>query len=372
MLKKILLSLPFFIASLGFSQNQKLSQNTQVSIFTCDRGSELYSTFGHTALRIQDPSNTLDVVYNYGCFDFRTENFYLKFVKGDLQYYMNATSYDDFIFEYKLDQREVIEQTLNLPLEKKQELFDSLNKSLLSNEKYYTYKFIDRNCTTMVTEKINQLFDKKEIQKVDDTSISYRSLLYPYFENYFWYKLGINVVFGAKTDFKAEQLFLPIELLHSLDKATFEGKPLVIKKEVVVQGTIVQPKFSIINSIYLIIGFLLIIVVINKRFLFKIYLFLCGLLGLVVCLIGLYSEHQEVLWNYNALLFNPLLLIIPFVKEKISKKLISLILVFVLVYCIVMITKPHLVLMLPFIIANLYILLKLNDRNPMKLLSFVK
>lgn len=372
MLKKIFLLSLFFFKSIVFSQNQQLSQNTQVSVFTCDRGQELYSTFGHTALRIQDPNNNLDVVYNYGCFDFRTENFYLKFVKGDLQYYMNATSFDDFILEYKLDERKVIEQTLNLPLIKKQELFDSLNKSLFSEERYYTYKFIDRNCTTMIAEKINGLFDKKEIQKVDDTSISYRSLLYPYFKNYFWYKLGINIVFGAKTDYKAAQLFLPIELLHSLDNLTFEGKPLVIKKEVVVQGAIVQPKFSIINSIYFIIVFLLIVLVINKTVLFKSYLFFCGLLGLVLCLIGLYSEHQEVLWNYNALLFNPLFLIIPFVKEKIKKKVIVLGLICLLVYSIVMLTKPHLILLLPFIITNLYILLKLNDRNPLRLLSFVK
>jgi hypothetical protein len=229
MYKKILFYFLFLCSSIAFSQIQKLSQNTQVSIFTCDRGQELYSTFGHTALRIQDPINNLDVVYNYGCFDFRTENFYLKFVKGDLQYYMNATSFDDFIFEYKLAEREVIEQTLNLPLTKKQELFNALNNSLFSEERYYTYKFIDRNCTTMIAEKINGLFDRKEIQKVDETSISYRSLLYPYFENYFWYKLGINIVFGAKTDYKAAQLFLPIELLHSLDKDTFDGKPLVIK-----------------------------------------------------------------------------------------------------------------------------------------------
>jgi len=224
----------------------------------------------------------------------------------------------------------------------------------------------------MIAEKINGLFDKKEIQKVDKTSISYRSLLYPYFENYFWYKLGINIVFGAKTDYKSTQLFLPIELLHSLDKVTIGGKPLVLKKEVVVQGTIVQPKFSLINSSYIIIFFILLILVINKRFLFKSYLFFCGLLGLVLCLIWLYSEHQEVLWNYNALLFNPLLLTIAFVKEKLKKKLIVIVLAFFLVYCIVMITKPHLLLMLPFMTANLYILLKLNDRNPLQLLPFVK
>ena len=372
MLKKTLLFFLLLFCLIGYSQNPKLSENTQVSVFTCGRGEELYSTFGHTALRIQDSVNELDVVYNYGCFDFRDENFYPKFVKGNLQYYMNVTSFEDFIMEYQIDKREVIEQTLNLSIDKKQELFDALNSALLSSEKFYTYKFIDRNCTSMIVDKINGLYGTIKIQKVDDKSISYRRLLYPYFENYFWYKLGINIVFGAKTDANAEKLFLPIELLHSLDKATIDGKPLVSKEETIIEGEKSEAGFSFFNSIYLICALLLIILVINKRFLFVSYLFICGILGVILCLIGFYSEHHELLWNYNALLFNPLFLLIPFVRSTFLKKFNSILLILLMVYCIVMITKPHLVIMLPFIIANLYILLKLNGRNPFKLLTSVK
>ena len=372
MLKKTLLFFLLLFSVFGFSQNPKLSENTQISIFTCGKGEELYSTFGHTALRIQDPITQLDIVYNYGCFDFRDKNFYLKFVKGDLQYYMNVTSYEDFIFEYQTDKREVVEQTLNLPLEKKQELFDALNSSLLSSEKYYTYKFIDRNCTSMIVDKINGLFGTKKIQKVDDKSISYRTVLYPYFDNFFWYKLGINIVFGAKTDMNAEKLFLPIELMNSLDKATVDGKPLVLKEETVVEGDKINSGFSFINSIYLICALIVIVIIINKRYLFLSYLFICGILGVFLCLVGFYSEHKELLWNYNALLFNPLFLLIPFVKDNLSKKLNLVLLIMLLIYCIIMVTKPHLMIMLPFIIATMYILLKLNGRNPLRLLTSVK
>jgi hypothetical protein len=372
MIKKKLLLLLLLASLAGFSQGPKLSPNTQISIFTCGRGEELYSTFGHTALRIKDSENELDVVYNYGYFDFRTDNFYFKFVKGDLQYFMNVTSYEDFIFEYQTDKREVVEQTLNLPLEKKQQLFNALNSALLSSEKFYTYKFIDRNCTSMIVDKINGVLGKKEIEKVDDKSISYRKLLYPYFEDFFWYKLGINIIFGAKTDAKAEKLFLPVELENSLDKATIDGKPLVSKKEIVVNEDKTQHAFSILNSIYLICTLLLILLVINKRFLLVSYLFVAGILGVFLCVVGFYSEHQELLWNYNALLFNPLFILIPFVKNSFLKKVTITLLLMLLIYCIMMVTKPHLVIMLPFIITNLYILLKLNGSNPFKLLTSVK
>ncbi|NNT72597.1 DUF4105 domain-containing protein [Flavobacterium sp. IMCC34852] len=372
MLKKALFLLLLIFSLPAFSQSPKLSENTQISIFTCGRGEELYSTFGHTALRIKDEANELDIVFNYGAFDFRTENFYLKFVKGDLQYFMNVTSVEDFILEYQIDEREVIEQTIDLSLTQKQKLFDELSASLNTSDKYYTYKFIDRNCTTMVAEKVNGLLGQAQIQKVDNKTISYRALLYPYFDNYFWYKLGINIIFGAKTDADAEKLFLPVELMNSLDKATVAGKPLVTDKKTILKGTEIKPVFSFFNSLYIIITFFVVVIVINKRWLFLTYLFVAGLLGVFLCLVGLYSQHQEVLWNYNALLFSPLFLALPFLKEVKLKKIGNLSLAILMAYMIFMFNKPHLPIMLPFILATVYMLLKISGRNPLKLLSSVK
>ncbi|WNM20272.1 lipoprotein N-acyltransferase Lnb domain-containing protein [Flavobacterium capsici] len=372
MAKKLLLAFFILFSFSSFSQNPQLSESTQISLLTCGRGEELYSTFGHTALRIKDDNNQLDIVYNYGMFDFRTENFYIKFVKGDLQYFMNVTSFDDFILEYQMDKREVVEQVLILPLSKKQQLFDSLNANLFSTEKYYTYKFIDRNCTTMVANKLNEIYKEIKFEKVDDKSISYRTLLYPYFDNYFWYKLGINIVFGAKTDKDAEKLFLPVELLNSIDKAKVDGKSVVASKNIIVTGENINHEFSFLNSIYVIILGLLIILILNSKIVFKTYLFFSGILGLMLCLIGLYSEHQEVLWNYNALLFNPLFILLPFLKESSLKKITLTSLVLLLIYCIVMLNKPHLVIILPFIVTNVYVLIKLNGRNPIQLLTTIK
>jgi hypothetical protein len=371
MLKKTILF--FLLVSLNsFSQNPKLSKQSQISIFTCGRGEELYSTFGHTALRIKDDENQLDVVFNYGAFDFRTENFYLKFVKGDLQYFMVVTSFDDFMMEYQSSGREVIEQNLDLSLNEKQQLFETLSASLYSPERYYTYKFIDRNCTTMVVDKINTLLQSKIVNKVDDTNITYRELLYPYFENYFWYKLGINIIFGAKTDTKAEKLFLPVELMNSLKIASTSKKPLVSGEKILINGVEKETKFSFFDSIYFIIIVLLALILLNKKFLFFGYLFVCGILGVFLCLVGLYSQHQEVLWNYNALLFSPLFLVLPFINKTLLHKFCNVSIVILLIYAIIMINKPHLSIMLPFIAAAMYMLLNISGKNPLKLLPSVK
>ena len=211
----------------------------------------------------------------------------------------------------------------------------------------------------MVADKVNQTIGASIIKKVDDTSITYREVLYPYLGNYFWYNLGINIIFGAKTDQKAEQLFLPIELLHSLDKAQVNGKPLVIKKQTLVPEVEKSHAFSFVNSIYFVALILLVLVVLRKTFVYKTYLFIAGVLGLFLCLVGLYSLHQEVLWNYNALLFNPLFLLLPFFKNEKLKKLLWVCFGLLAIYLIVIITKPYVVLMIPFIATHLVMLYKL-------------
>ncbi|MFM2376691.1 MAG: hypothetical protein RLZZ165_1788, partial [Bacteroidota bacterium] len=73
-----------------------LSPAATFSVLTCSPGTELYSVFGHTALRIRDPRAQLDWVWNYGVFEFDTPNFILKFARGRLRYYVLSYSYRHF------------------------------------------------------------------------------------------------------------------------------------------------------------------------------------------------------------------------------------------------------------------------------------
>ena len=136
LLKKIFSISFLFIFTSSFSQYYKLSNQAKISILTCGSGDELYSIYGHTAIRILDNYNNLDVVYNYGNFDFGVENFYAKFVKGDLQYFVAACSFHDFMEEYIATDRQVTEQVLILNELQKQKLFDELNTSMFSDERF--------------------------------------------------------------------------------------------------------------------------------------------------------------------------------------------------------------------------------------------
>ncbi|PKH67695.1 hypothetical protein CXF59_07255 [Flavobacterium sp. ALD4] len=371
LLKKIVFSL-LLIATInyGFAQSPILSENARVSVLTCGIGNESYSLFGHTAIRISDPSQFIDLVYNYGAFDFNTPNFVAKFTKGDLQYFAVAHPYTDFINDYTYERRSVYEQELHIPDSLKQKLFDNLNTSLASGESHYTYKFIDKNCTSMVVDIINKTLDTTAIVKNTDTDISYRTILYPYFDGHFYEKLGTSIIFGKKVDQLGTKIFLPFELNKSLKTVKFDKQLLAKENKTLLAFNEPAPS-SWWNNFYaygLLLGFILFM---NRKIINQIYLLLMGILGLFFLFVGFYSSHHELAYNYNILLFNPALLVMLYFWYTDKKKWIyngSLFnLLCLVVYLFMMMNKAHLLIVSPLIITTGVVLVKLALKNKKKL-----
>jgi hypothetical protein len=350
----------------SFAQRIILSKNTLTNVITCDTGNESYSLFGHTAIRIKDIENNLDVVYNYGAFDFDTPNFVVKFTKGDLQYFAVAHSFTDFMNEYTYEQRSVYEQELIIPLVFKQRLFDNLNTALASEERYYTYKFIDKNCTSMLVDMLNKTLGSNVIVKKTNTDKTYRTILYPYFENSFYEKLGTSIIFGKKMDKLGTQIFLPLELQKSLKGIQFENHPICKENKILLDCTkkTASPWW---DSIYTFVFLLVFIIVLNKKSVDLFYLVTMGLLGVFFCFVGFYSFHQELSYNYNVLLFNPTLLLLLYFQYIKNKKWIRNICLFniilILIYFVIMLNKIHLLIVLPLILTNIALLIKMTIRN---------
>lgn len=354
---KVLLAVIFFslLSFKSFAQIP-LSEKAEVSLLTCGPGNELYSVFGHTAIRVFDPVSNINTVYNFGTFDFDTPNFYLKFVKGDLQYFVSVASYADFIYEYKYYGRDVYEQVLNLNLNQKQQIADELNGILFSDRKYYTYKFIDRNCTTMVADIIDK--QVKISLENSDKGKTYREIIYTYLaDNHFYENLGINLLFGYKTDNTSEKLFLPKELMEGVSNTTTKNGPLAKSTFTIVEKTETTSENSFLNSYYSYAILIIILLALTvKRVGYLSYLVIAGLFGILFCLVSLYSSHNELLLNYNILLFNPLFIVITILaisnRKKALKSLSLGSIALIVIYTVLIINKPHFVIMLPLIILN--------------------
>ena len=349
-----------------FSQNIVLSEKACISIITCDTGNESYSLFGHTAIRIKDEINNFDAVYNYGAFDFATPNFVAKFVKGDLQYFAVANTFSDFMSQYTYEKRSVYEQELNIPLSYKQKIYDNLTHSLASSDSYYTYKFIDKNCTSMVVEILNKNLGSNVIVKKVDTEKTYRSILFPYFDGSFFEKLGTSIIFGNKVDEKGDRIFLPFELQKSLKLISFRNN-LLSKDSVVLLNFKKETKSSIWNNFYIFSILLGFIILVNKKGIDIFYFSIMGVLGVFFVFVGFYSFHKELTYNYNILLFNPVLLVLVYsILRKKAKWIVNLSILnlgFLMLYLILMINKIHLLIVTPLIITSVILLIKTISRN---------
>lgn len=344
-----------------------LSENTEVSIITCGTGSEIYSLFGHTAIRIKDAENQIDEVYNYGTFDFSTPNFYLKFVKGDLQYLETSCTFEEFFQEYLYEKRSVEEQVLNISTPQKQALFDYLNASLQSEERFYTYKFIDKNCTTMVINVINKILGEEIIVKTSRSEKTYREILFPYFDGLFFEQLGTSIIFGTKVDLKGERLFLPSELQESIKTLSYNNQPLCKENRKILEFNSEQAPFSWWNNYYAFSLLFVLVLIANKNSLYKTYFIVLGMLGLFFIFAGFYSLHKELANNYNILLFNPILFLVVYFQMKNNRKGIlytSVLGILCLIsYVLFLFDKAYLVIVLPLIITSSVGLVKLVQKN---------
>jgi hypothetical protein len=222
----LLLAQPLSKVSAQEFQRIILTEDAKVSMLTCSPGDELYSIFGHSAIRVKDPNLSLDVVFNYGTFDFATPNFYMKFIKGKLNYILSVSSFSNFLYEYMLEDRWVIEQLLDIDQEQKQFLLDSLSINYLPENREYLYDFFFDNCATRIRDIFYESLDDMEFDYSEAlTDKSFRDLVANYTDPLPWPQLGINIALGSLTDRTAtpwETMFLPDHMMDIFRYARIE------------------------------------------------------------------------------------------------------------------------------------------------------
>ena len=177
-------------------------------------------------------------------------------------------------------------------------------------------------------------------------------------------------------DNQATTTFLPFDLFDDLKATTYKNKPLVSQTNTIFEASKTEEKFSFLDSIYSLILVLLLFVFFNNKATNIIYFSILGLIGLLFSVMGMYSFHKELFWNYNVLLFNPLFLILVFFiirnNTKWIKNLSLASLLFIGIYTVYMVNKVHLTLVLPIIIATTSILFRLVLKKKKQLLPSIK
>jgi hypothetical protein len=191
-----------------------LSPAAKISLVTCSPGDELYTAFGHSAIRILDPELGFDRLYNFGTFDMTVDNFYLRFARGDLLYQLSVDQGDADIAEHGALGQDVTEAQLNLTPEQKQSLFGALETNLAPENRYYRYDFLLDNCSTRVRDVFEKIIGTPVADKTV-TGLTFRQMLDPYLDRIPWIRFGIYLLLGAGVDRLVqprEACFLPANL----------------------------------------------------------------------------------------------------------------------------------------------------------------
>jgi hypothetical protein len=202
----------------------------QVSVITCDPGEELYSIYGHNAIRLKF-NNGRDLVFNYGTFDFDTPNFAIKFMRGKLPYRLSVSDYNSFLAEYNYFKRGVKEQVLLLDSIQTEAVIAYLSDNLKPENIEYKYDFFFDNCATRINDVISAALKNQVVWNIDHRSHkTFRTIIKEYQHIMPWTDFGIDLIIGARADqitTLSQETFIPDYLYHHLSKARIDQNPIV-------------------------------------------------------------------------------------------------------------------------------------------------
>ena len=320
--------LPLLLLFGLFTSSHLIAQDSskaalQISILTCAPGEDVYTAWGHTAIRIIDSSKQTDIIYNFGTFDFNTPNFLLEFIKGNLNYFLSADNFQNFILEYQYYGRSIKEQVLILSDAEKINWLNALLKNLEGNNRYYLYNFITDNCTTRVKDGFYQ-FANTQVPPSNIKSFRTHVVEAPYQQGIPWIGLGIDVLLGAVSDQAPTALqagFLPDLFFEQL---TAQASYIASTQNYDFTKTIpTKPT----DPVYYIIGLIMVYLFVGKWnarwtvIAAKIFdvslLFIFGLGGLLLVYMSLFSKHTACHDNFNIAWIHPfyfIALILYFMK----------------------------------------------------------
>ena len=239
--KIVLYFIIFSFSLVGHAQEIKLTPQSEISVLTAGSGSELYSSFGHSAFRVKDQTQGIDVVYNYGTFDFTTPNFYTKFARGKLDYTLARQRFDYFLLGYEQENRWVNEQILNLSLPDRMALFEFLERNYLPENRDYKYDFFYNNCATKIWDVLQEVFGDRLVfeESYVEELYTHRQLIRQNVPINSWSGFGIDLALGSVIDDVAtakEHMFLPEFIMRQMSVSKLESDNSFKKSELSTAG----------------------------------------------------------------------------------------------------------------------------------------
>ncbi|MCM1293334.1 MAG: DUF4105 domain-containing protein [Bacteroides sp.] len=299
-----------------------------VGLITCAPGSQIYELEGHSGLRLR--YSGIDVVVNWGLFDFASPGFVYRFVKGETDYSIGISPTPYFLLPYQMDGRKVTEQTLNLTTVQKVRLIEAVETNLKPANRIYRYNYVKDNCATrplaIIEQAVGCTIEMPKAAAQLGPSPTYRSEMRYFHANYPWYQLGIDIALGCdldKTIDRRATIFAPVILEQLLSDATIilDGRtqPLVVSTTTIIDDggvpAIENPTPWYATPLCVMTLLLVVSIVItifdrrrhcSSRWFDAILFTNIGFAGIIVAFLVFISTHEASSPNWILLWLNPL------------------------------------------------------------------
>jgi hypothetical protein len=338
-MKRIFYLFILSVFSFPLSAQVKLSEEARISILTCTPSEEaVFTVYGHTAIRVYDPDNKIDVIFNYGIFDFSKPNFVYRFAKGETDYKLGVTSFDYFLAEYQMRGSGITEQALNLLPDEKQRIWEALITNAQPENAVYRYNFFFDNCATRPVAIIERYVEGEVIYTHEAKPQTFRQLINHCMRNKPWLIFGTELALGSPADRIAtphEELFLPLYLEKAFDQAMIQSpdgseRKLVSETNVLADEVPEEVEISFFTPLVCSLCIFLLILLSTlyewrtKRYFWPIdstLFFIAGLAGVVLFFLAFVSEHPATWPNWSIVWLHPFHLVgaALFAVKKLNK-----------------------------------------------------
>ena len=337
-MRLLIIAFLFIVGASAISQNRipPLSQDAEISLLTIGQGPELYDSFGHTAVRVRDSKQGIDVVFNYGLFDFDTPNFYTKFAQGKLLYRLGISPFDKFLQNYIAQQRLVTSQRLVQTSQERQQLFDFLYDNAKEENSKYLYDFLYDNCATRPANAINSIYpiDLFANYLPEEEGLTHRQLIQKNVPWNTWGSFGMDIAIGAVTDrpvTNKEYLFLPEYTMKALAASKINNSAIAAPAEILykpaVENTYTENWITSPLLVFILLAAIILYVTFQDHkkskgitFLDKVLLGITGIIGILLALLWFATDHAPTKWNYNLLWAFPFHLLAAISLNKVKNK----------------------------------------------------
>lgn len=331
-----MVTIVLFISTISTTQAASfgmLSPNAEVHLVTIGPGPLVWERFGHNGIWISDPESGFDRIYHWGLFDFQSENFWPKFLQGYMDYSIGHIDASDFLQFYMESDRSIWLQTLNLNADQKNELAILLMENDSKGMRIYRYNYYLDNCSTRTRDALDKVLGgiiKKETES-SGSGKSFRSNTRRLLQMMPGPYLGIHLGLGHPADDEIsiwKDMFTPMSLRRHLNAIKLpDGMPLILSDKLLYNSPRTKepetiksymgfffPVSASLGALFAVLGYLAAVKKKSARFFLALlattWTLLSGLLGTIILLIWLVTEHRYGHWNENLLHFNPLSLVL--------------------------------------------------------------